>query len=493
MAFNIKRSAAYDGAGRFTITGEGGGLRLKITPQISISPDSLPGLVAWFKADSITGVVDGGSVTNWTDNSPNSNNLNTTSGTAPTYVLSNTSFNNKPTVRINNDGAIYRSNPTGLPVGSQAMTTYVVGVWNGTSGNHSMFTWGANSYPGNRWGVGSDGSSGILFESQGISSTLRSFVADVPFIFSLPYTAGAAYTSVTTYLNGVGVTGGSAATPNVIDPVQEIAIGRPATAGVEYWAGDVAEVIVYNTTHDAATRQAVEQYLDQKYGIYSQYNPPPIFVTSGLILHLDASNPTSYPGSGTTWYDLSGNGNDAAASGTPTYTVTNGGGFTFDSVSDYFDLSPNLQESYAGTGLTVAAWAKANTLPFVSGLVSREDWGASPGWALHEHFNNTLMGPRFGSAVSANNTVLTNTIYYLVFTINSAGNARVFINGLQSGATSSGVTVPTAASSSPQIGRFATGAYPWDGDIYEVHMYNKALNPIEVLQNFNATKTRFGL
>ena len=221
--------------------------------------------------------------------------------------------------------------------------------------------------------------------------------------------------------------------------------------------------------------------------------PAPSVVTSGLILHLDASNPTSYPGTGTTWYDLSGNGNNAAAEGTPTYTATNGGGFIFNSSSDYFDLSPNLQESYSGTGLSAAAWAKANTLPFVSALISRGNWDVAPGWALYEHFNNTLMGPRFGSAVSANNAVLTSTIYYLAFTINSAGNAKVFINGLQSGTTQASIVVPTADTSSPQIGRYSNSNYPWDGDIYEVHIYNRDLSDAEVLQNFNGTKARFGL
>jgi len=215
--------------------------------------------------------------------------------------------------------------------------------------------------------------------------------------------------------------------------------------------------------------------------------------TLDLVLYLNASNPTSYPGSGTTWYDLSGNGNHATAQGTPTYTATYSGGFTFNSVSDYFDLTPNLRESHVGTGLSVATWARATSLPYVSGLVSREDWNSNSGWALHEHFNNTLMGPRYGNAQSANNAVLTNTIYFLAFTIDASGNAKVFVNGTQSGTTATGVTLPTASASSPQIGRFATAGYPWDGDIYEVHIYNRNLSDAEVLSNFNGTKARFGL
>lgn len=228
-------------------------------------------------------------------------------------------------------------------------------------------------------------------------------------------------------------------------------------------------------------------------GIRTKYVPaPPTIVSSGLVLHLDASNPTSYPGSGTTWYDLSGNGNHASAGGTPTYTATNGGGFTFNDVGDYFDLTPNLREDYSGTGLSVAAWAKANTLPYVSAIISRANWNNYDGWALHEHFNNTLMGPRFNQAQSYYNAVLPNTVYFLAFTIDTSQNAKVFVNGVQSGTTSTGVTVPTLSGLSPIIGRFET-SYPWDGDIYEVHIYNRNLSDAEVLSNFNGTKARFGL
>lgn len=217
---------------------------------------------------------------------------------------------------------------------------------------------------------------------------------------------------------------------------------------------------------------------------------------NGLILYLDAGNATSYPGSGTTWYDLSGNNNNAVASGTPTYTATYNGGFTFDSSSDYFDTTPNLRESYVGTGLTVAAWVQASSFPFVSAIMSRSPggWGDLEGWTLHEHFNNTIMGPRYTQAQSNNYAVTTGVVYYVAFTIDPAGTAKVYVNGVQNGSTSTGVSIPTASSTSPLIGiNTLSYPYPWDGDIYQIHLYNRDLSSAEMLSNFNATKSRYGL
>jgi hypothetical protein len=463
-------------------------------------------LVAWYKASSL-GLSNGATVTSWPDDSPNNNDLDTYES-APIYNASDALLNGMPSVTYDGNDSNYRSNPTGLPVGSSACTTYVVGYWSGAA-NGDMFTWGSNAYNGARMGAGYY--SGMVFENGGIATAQRAVSANTPFIFSYPYVAGANTTAAMTYLNGVVATGeypGLSGVANISNPVAEIVIGRPATAPVERWTGAVAEVLVFNTTHSATTRAGIEKYLANKYGISitsitipggfkikvaSGVSATPI-VSSGLILYLDASNPTSYPGSGTTWYDLSGLGNHTAAMGTPTYTATNGGGFTFTFGSDYFDTTPNLRESYTATGLSVAAWAKATSLPYVSAIASREDWNSSSGWALHEHFNNTLMGPRYQNAQSAQNAVLTNTIYFLAFTIDTSGNAKVFVNGVQSGATSTGVTLPTSATNSPQIGRFAANiSYPWIGDIYEVHMYNRNLSDAEVLQNFNGTKARFGL
>ena len=74
----------------------------------------------------------------------------------------------------------------------------------------------------------------------------------------------------------------------------------------------------------------------QNVELANRSNSWPIFnVTSGLILNLDASNANSYPGSGTTWYDLSGNNKNGTLTNGPTFSAANGGCIVFDGVNDY--------------------------------------------------------------------------------------------------------------------------------------------------------------
>jgi len=61
----------------------------------------------------------------------------------------------------------------------------------------------------------------------------------------------------------------------------------------------------------------------------------PNIVTSGLVLQLDAANTKSYPGSGTTWTDLSGNGNNGTLTNSPTFSSANGGIFTFNGTNQF--------------------------------------------------------------------------------------------------------------------------------------------------------------
>ena len=63
----------------------------------------------------------------------------------------------------------------------------------------------------------------------------------------------------------------------------------------------------------------------------------PDIVENGLVLHLDAADTNSYPGSGTLWTDLSGNGNNGTLTNGPAYSSNNKGYFSFDGTDDYVD------------------------------------------------------------------------------------------------------------------------------------------------------------
>jgi hypothetical protein len=79
-------------------------------------------------------------------------------------------------------------------------------------------------------------------------------------------------------------------------------------------------------------------------------------ITTGLMLYLDAGNALSYPGSGTTWTDLSGNGRDGTLTNGPTYSATNGGSIVFDGSNDYVQCLGSLTV----TAATFVSWIRRN-------------------------------------------------------------------------------------------------------------------------------------
>ena len=104
----------------------------------------------------------------------------------------------------------------------------------------------------------------MLFRSY---TNQRPVSADVPFIFSFAYPGGGNFGSATTYLNGVGDTGGFGGALNINPAYIGIGMFRGVYQGAYTWQGKVAEVITYNTAHDSSTRQGIEKYLSNKYGI----------------------------------------------------------------------------------------------------------------------------------------------------------------------------------------------------------------------------------
>jgi len=483
--------------GRFVSKGNG----FPISP---LNPSSRSDLVAWYKADSL-GLSNGSTVTSWPDDSPNNNDLDSYENT-PIYNSSDALLNGMPSVTYFGNSSNYKSNPTGLPVGSNACTTYVVGYWSGASSNTSMFTWGSNAYNGARMGAGYYG--GLIFENGGIATQQRSLSINTPFIFSYPYVAGANTTAAVTHLNGVSATGeypGLSGVANISNPVAEIAIGRPATAPVERWTGAVAEVIVFNTTHDAFTRESIEKYLSNKYGISTVSSairpsgfkakiltsapPESPIVTSGLILYLDAGNPVSYPGSGTMWTDLSGNGKHATLYNSPTYSASNGGLIVFSKGSSQYAEGGGLGSQPVWTA---SVWARIDEAMEGNGALFTDVYGGNVNFAIASLGGNEIRGAWYGGWTA------TSPVYVPVIgewhnhTVTNDGTTlKHYVDGVLYGTTSTG------PSSGNNIGYRV--ARRWDYTPYVsaaipiVLAYDRALSQPEIIQNFDANKARYGL
>jgi hypothetical protein len=228
----------------------------------------------------------------------------------------------------------------------------------------------------------------------------------------------------------------------------------------------------------------------------------PAVVTNGLVLYLDASNPDSYPGSGTTWTDLSVSGNVGTFVSGPTYSSSDGGTIVFNANSEYISVANNASLNLTTAG-TLSIWVKPNSLTqlAITNFIGRTIDGGSGGQSYYLYWTGgKIYGIIQNGGVYNNISTPTPTVlgwYNYVFTW---GNG--FLNLYQNGVA---VSTPVAKTINAQsltttvnIGGWifgGAGGYnnSLNGIIPIVNMYNRDLTPAEVLFNFNAVKTRFGL
>lgn len=218
----------------------------------------------------------------------------------------------------------------------------------------------------------------------------------------------------------------------------------------------------------------------------------PKIVTSGLVLYLDAGNSLSYPGSGTTWTDLSRSMLSGSLVNGPTYSSANLGSIVFDGGDDYTSLfSLNSTSS-----LAINFWFKTTSTNAVKVITGMYNGGGADWWIglLSNNTFNFSFGSPSKSDIASSMSVNDGLIRYASCVYDKNINTiLLYINGtLQStGSTPSTVTQPGG---NLTIGRFGDyDGYYWPGSIYNYKVYNRALSAQEILQNYNATKGRFGL
>ena len=222
------------------------------------------------------------------------------------------------------------------------------------------------------------------------------------------------------------------------------------------------------------------------------YNPRTI--TDGLVLCLDAGNPKSYPGSGTTWTDLSGNGYVGTLQNSPTYNVNNGGYFEFDGVDTA--ITTNLTRD--NDNFSYSAWFR-----YGGGTGERDIIDTFEGTSTEWTRLNVLNGNHSFHIDNDNNkTVLqgsaaqTNVWYNSVGTWDpSTGSMKLYVNGELDAQTTKAQTTTISGLSNLFIGARSSSSYleVFIGNIACVYVYSKTLTPQEIQQNYNALKSRFGL
>jgi len=248
-------------------------------------------------------------------------------------------------------------------------------------------------------------------------------------------------------------------------------------------------------------------------------------VQSGLVLNLDASQLRSYQGSGSsTWNDLSGNNNHFTLYNSPTFANNYGGELQFDGVNDYARSRNNtIVNSIAANG-TVEIWCRTYNGSFngSNGAYSRlisvssnagtgSDSTSAQGtnndyntfFTLAQNNGSQYYGIWYKNApgpMAATNTYNTNLYVQLIFNWSSSGGNMTFNHYINASNVLAGAFVQTAYSGANNItlAMNSNGAVSSTNENTKaaysiVRLYNKALTATEVLQNYNVTKTRFGL
>ena len=226
-------------------------------------------------------------------------------------------------------------------------------------------------------------------------------------------------------------------------------------------------------------------------------------VNDNLIFSLDAANPKSYPGTGTTCSDLSGNGNDGILTNGPTFNSSNDGIFYLDGTSDYLSITMSPTISFTNTdNFTMELWVIKTGTP-ASGNVNGLFLTQGPfRFGMDYYFGaNQLRAGIRNTADGQYTTTFDTTLeswHHCVFTYETENTSgmKLYTQGiLRSSRTTVGLSDFTST------GQFRIGAtYALGGtvkhligDISNARMYNRALTSQEILQNYNATKGRFGL
>ena len=227
------------------------------------------------------------------------------------------------------------------------------------------------------------------------------------------------------------------------------------------------------------------------------YGTPPI-VTNGLVLNLDCGNRLSYPTSGTTWTDLSGFANNGTLTNGPTYNPNNLGSIVFDGVDDTISVPDNAVLDFTGSvNLTSEVWINFNLYKDIS-IVNGKGDGGGQITAYNYLFigTNTSFYFRFSDGTTTQNSPIIGksnlpegTWGHVVGVLDTT-SVRIYLNGIEIGTATTRTINPNANNNPLYI---SGPTYSLNGKIAISRIYNRALTSTEVLQNYNAYKSRFGL
>lgn len=234
---------------------------------------------------------------------------------------------------------------------------------------------------------------------------------------------------------------------------------------------------------------------------------PPVFVTEGLIVKLDASDLASYPGSGSVWTDISTDGTNYSGSiVNATFSSTAGGCFDLDGTGDYIQISHNSNLSFNTTTIkTMQMWVYFDTITTDGVLINKltAAYGFD-GYYLRVGAGGSLISSTNGASIAKSYTSATGVVsagnWYLITFMGQIAatnnTTRVYVNTTN---VISGFHATDTISESnnlllgANLNRPSVSGNDSDIKIGAFYFYNRFLNEEEIRRNFELTKSRYGL
>ncbi len=231
-------------------------------------------------------------------------------------------------------------------------------------------------------------------------------------------------------------------------------------------------------------------------------------ITRSLIYNLEAGDAGSYPQTGTTWFDTSGNNFTANLVNGPTFTTNNEGGIVFDGSNDYasgsnFNINTNE--------FTLEAWIKPTNVNSNYGIIVKPTenyfWPCYSMWIdggnLQGYYSSAVYGQCLEGAHGTGNPITTNGAWYHVaFSKGTAGytTMALYVNGVASSYNNFlyGTHINTLATSTVPtwfavLNDTNVLLNYFNGTIGSIRIYSRQLSAAEMLQNFNVQRSRFGV
>lgn len=276
---------------------------------------------------------------------------------------------------------------------------------------------------------------------------------------------------------------------------QEARIGfGPGAPGYPYFNGNIGLVQIHSKA--LSSTEILQNYNATK----ARFNTTENIVTDGLVYNLDASNPNSYSGTGTTWIDLVNSGKNGTLTNGPTFSSLNSGTLAFDGSNDYINISATDLLTFGTNPFTIDFWIYITSGSSIRTILSNyDDYNGAYNtyFYIGVYTYDTLVMVRKVLLLDSTGNFVNNTFgadinvnQWAHISFTRDGNTLIcYLNGLQISSASKSNNY--SGSRASRIGGGVAGISSLAGNLPSLKIYNRTLTASEVLQNYNATKSRY--